>query len=190
MKYILASKSPRRSEILKNLGMDFEIVVSEADESCDASSPAKLTEELAQRKALAVKELLRSEGRYDGDTVIIAADTVVAQDGEILGKPSSREDARRMLSKLSGKSHSVVSGLCLVRGEKTIVSHTETKVFFDEIPEEELAKYLDTDEPYDKAGAYAIQGLASRWISGIEGCYFGVVGLPVNLLHRMLAKLN
>jgi septum formation protein len=171
--------------------MDFEIVVSEADESCDASSPARLTEELAQRKALAVKELLRSEGRYDGDTVIIAADTVVAQDGEILGKPSSREDAHRMLSKLSGKSHSVVSGLCLVRGEKTIVSHTETKVFFDEIPEEELAKYLDTDEPYDKAGAYAIQEHGDMIVANHTGELENIIGLPLRRLneklHRFLA---
>lgn len=186
MHYVLASKSPRRSEILQNLGIPFEIVTAETDESSEIRDPAALVEALSRRKGEAVLALLRERGRDLSDTVVLSSDTVVAIDGEILGKPRNREDAERMLRALSGGRHQVISGICLLSDRGAGVSHEVTEVEFDVIPEESLARYLDSDEPYDKAGAYAIQGMASAWIKGIHGCYFNVVGLPVhrlNVLH-------
>lgn len=186
MHYVLASKSPRRSEILQNLGIPFEIVTAETDESSEIRDPAALVEALSRRKGEAVLALLRERGRDLSDTVVLSSDTVVAIDGEILGKPRNREDAERMLRALSGGRHQVISGICLLSDRGAGVSHEVTEVEFDVIPEESLARYLDSDEPYDKAGAYAIQGMASAWIKGIHGCYFNVVGLPIhrlNVLH-------
>lgn len=194
MKYILASKSPRRREILENLGIQFEIVTAETDESDTETDPRLLVERLAARKGEAVRRLLEESGRaLDDDTVIISSDTVVAVDGKILGKPQNREDAYRMLKLLSGRSHQVVSGISLIGKDRSEATHEVTHVEFDELDEETLDRYLSTAEPYDKAGAYAIQGLASAWISGIRGCYFNVVGLPVhrlNTLHRSLFGKN
>lgn len=194
MKYILASKSPRRREILENLGIRFEIVTAETDESDTETDPCLLVERLAARKGEAVRQLLEESGRaLDDDTVIISSDTVVAVDGKILGKPQNREDAYRMLKLLSGRSHQVVSGISLIGKDRSEATHEVTHVEFDELDEETLDRYLSTAEPYDKAGAYAIQGLASAWISGIRGCYFNVVGLPVhrlNTLHRSLFGKN
>lgn len=185
MKYILASKSPRRREILRNIGVDFEIITADTDESSDITDPARLTEELSQRKGRAVAALLKSQGRLSGEDVVISADTVVVCDGEILGKPHSEEDARRMLRMLSGRSHEVVSGLALLRNGKEFSAHSTTKVFFNELSDDEIEKYIKSGEPFDKAGGYAIQGLASLFVDRIEGCYFGVVGLSVNLLNKL-----
>ena len=182
MNFILASKSPRRKEILGNLGIPFEIVTAETDESSTVTDPRALVEELSMRKGLAVRELLRGEGRDLSDTVIISSDTVVAVDGVILGKPRDRADAERMLRMLSGRAHEVVSGISLIGNEKSGVTHDVTHVRFAPLTDENIAFYLGTQEPYDKAGAYAVQGLASMWIEGINGCYFNVVGLPV---HKM-----
>lgn len=189
MKYVLASKSPRRREILSNLGVEFEIVCADVDESDDATDPRVLVERLSARKGEAVRELLRTEGRLDPDTVIIASDTVVSVDGKILGKPRDRADARRMLTSLSGRAHEVVSGVALITSDRSAVAHEVTEVVFDTLDPAVLDRYLDTAEPYDKAGAYAVQGFASTWISGLRGCYFNVVGLPVHrlcLLHEAL----
>ena len=190
MKYILASASPRRKEILESVGLKFEIIVADADETSDTRDPVSLTKELAAKKGLAVMEGLLSDGRYDADTVIISADTVVVLDGEILGKPRDRADAERMLRMLSGRTHEVVSGVALTYGGKTLTDASVTKVTFDTLDEEFLARYLDSAEPYDKAGAYAVQGVASVVVSKLEGCYFGVVGLPINCLVNLAKKNN
>ncbi len=193
MHYILASKSPRRREILENLGVSFEIVTADTDESADITDPALLVEELSLRKGLAVRDKLLAAGGDLSDTVIIASDTVVAAEGEILGKPHDAADAARMLRMLSGKTHRVISGVCLIGPNAQGVSHETTEVEFDDLTEEIIAHYIDAEKPYDKAGAYAIQGLASAYIHGIRGCYFNVVGLPVhrlNCLHREIFKKN
>ena len=182
MKFILASKSPRRREILSELGLKFDIVTAETDESCSLTDPRAYVEELALRKGRAVAELCGD------DTLIIASDTVVACGGEILGKPRDRADAKRMLDMLSDSRHSVISGIALITKEKAVAASEVTEVIFDKMTESDKEIYLNSDEPYDKAGAYAIQGLASMWIKGIEGDYFNVVGLPVKLLHDTLKK--
>ena len=189
MKYILASASPRRKEILENLGLVFGVVTSDADETCDIKDPEALTMELSRRKGLAVRDALRVRGELECDTVIIASDTVVACDGEILGKPKDKKDAERMMRLLSGKAHTVTSGVALIYNGSTFTDAATTRVFFDELDEAFINSYINSDEPYDKAGGYAIQGKAAQVISGIEGCYFNVVGLPVNCLCK-LAKKN
>ena len=191
MKFILASKSPRRKEILGNLGLDFEIVTSDADETYEkGTDPAEVVMLLSARKAAAVKNQLAAEGRDLSDTVIIAADTVVATAyGEILGKPADRADARRMLSLLSGSVHSVLSGITVICGGSSASASEETFVHFSHMTDEEIEWYAASGEPDDKAGAYAIQGYASMWVEKIDGCYFNVVGLPVNALKRLLAKV-
>ena len=185
MRVVLASKSPRRREILSSLGVCFDIVSADADESSDITDPAALVQELALRKGRATRELLKARGEWDDNTLVIASDTVVCADGEILGKPRDEEDAKRMLRKLSGRRHEVISGVCLIGPQKTACAHEVTEVEFDELDEETLDRYVKEAEPYDKAGAYAIQGMASAYIRGIRGCYFNVVGLPVHRLCRL-----
>ena len=182
MKFILASKSPRRREILSELGLAFEIITADTDESCDLTDPRAFVEELALRKGLAVADKLGE------DEIIIASDTVVACGGEILGKPTDRADAERMLNLLSGSRHQVISGIALISKQKQAVASEVTQVIFDSLTSSDKEIYLSSSEPYDKAGAYAIQGLASMWIKGIEGDYFNVVGLPVKRLHDLLLE--
>ena len=185
MRVILASKSPRRKEILENLGVEFEIVTANADESSDIKDPAALVSELATRKGRAVADKLGNEAK---NCLIIASDTLVYAGGEFLGKPRDRADAKRMLQKLSGKEHFVVSGIYVSLHGKSCADAAFTKVIFDTMTDPEIENYLDSGEPFDKAGAYAIQGLASAYIRGIEGDYFNVVGLPVNLLCKTVKK--
>ena len=187
--FILASKSPRRKEILENLGVAFETVTADTDESSDVTDPRRLVEILSERKGLAVRDLLLAEGRDLTDTVIISSDTVVAVDGQILGKPRDAEDARRMLRLLSGRAHEVVSGIALIGSERSGVAHEVTEVVFDEWSDVIIDAYIERAQPYDKAGAYAIQGLASAWIKGIHGCYFNVVGLPVHRLNTLYTEI-
>lgn len=184
MRIILASKSPRRKEILENLGLEFEVMVADADESSDIKDPELLVRTLAERKGRAVSERLDSLE----DTLIIASDTLVYAEGEFLGKPRDKDDARRMISLLAGNRHIVVSGIYLnyCGCERSAASVTE--VIFGEMTDGEIERYINSNEPYDKAGGYAVQGLASVYIKGIEGDYFNVVGLPVNLLSEMLKK--
>ncbi len=190
MRYILASKSPRRREILSNIGLVFDVVTADTDESSDITDPIALSEELATRKAEAVRAALAARGELSDEDVIIASDTVVECGGEILGKPRNYDDAKRMIELLSGREHRVLSGICLVRAGERAVGHSETFVYMDEVDEDDLLRYLDTPEAYDKAGAYGIQGYASRWISRIEGCYFGVVGMSVNTLDKLHRALT
>ena len=183
---ILASASPRRKEILCGLGVELEVVVADTDESSDISDPVELTRELARRKGLAVYEKLLQSGEYDAESaIIISADTVVCRDGEILGKPRDRADAVAMLTSLSGRSHTVVSAVAVTVRGVTRTDASVTTVRVQEIPREEIERYVDSGEPMDKAGAYGIQGKFSAFVEGIDGCYFGVVGLPVNTLSNL-----
>ncbi len=181
MKLVLASKSPRRSEILTNAGIDFTIRVADADETiAEGTSPEDAVVMLAARKAMAVE---RNE-----DEIILGADTVVVLDDKILGKPKDREDAFNMLKSLSGRVHSVFTGVCAVSGKGSITFAEETKVEFYPLTDEEINTYIDSNDCYDKAGAYGIQGLASKFISGINGDYFNVVGLPISSVYKKILK--
>ena len=185
---ILASRSPRRREILSMLGVKFEIVSADADESSEITEPALLVRELALRKGRATLELLRSEGRLTENTLVIASDTVVALEGRILGKPADEADAKEMLRSLSGHSHKVVSGIALLTENGEAAAAEETAVRFSVLTEQEIDRYVRSGEPMDKAGAYAIQGGASIWVEGIDGDYHNVVGLPVYRLNRLLEE--
>lgn len=187
MKIILASASPRRRELLAQIGADFEVITADASEESDITSPAELTCELARRKGQAVYEKLLASGDADGK-IIISADTVVAAEGKILGKPKDRDDAYRMLKLISGKTHEVVTGVGITVDGKTVTDFSRTLVHVEEIPEREIWAYIDSGDPMDKAGAYGIQGAFSSWVKGIDGCYFGVVGLPLNTLSNLFYK--
>jgi septum formation protein len=184
IRLILASESPRRRELLSGLGIPFEVLPAHADERCDLSDPAAYAEELARRKGRAVAETL-SPSEEGQTVVIVSADTVVATDSEILGKPKDRADAIRMIASLSGSTHRVITGLALTVNGVTHSAYEVTAVTVDPIPEGEIEAYVDTGDPMDKAGAYGIQGVFSRWVRGISGCYFNVVGLPMNALNRL-----
>ena len=181
---ILASKSPRRKELLSLITRDFEIIPAVGEERADKSlSPSEYVTELAKHKA---EEVACS---YPDDTVI-GADTVVAIDGEILGKPRDEADARRMLRLLSGCEHSVFTGTCIIYKNKNIAFCEETKVRFFELSDKEIDDYIVTGEPFDKAGAYGIQELGALLVSGITGDYYNVMGLPVGRLARELKNIG
>jgi septum formation protein len=177
---VLASASPRRQELLRSAGIGFEVQPADIVEDPQPGESAKAcAERLAREKALAV-------ARQRPHDFVLGADTVVVVDGQILGKPSDANDAARMLRMLSGRKHQVITGVCLViNGQPSVASET-TVVTVTEITDKEIADYVASGEPMDKAGAYAIQGIASRWIPRIEGDYSNVVGLPVALVFRML----
>lgn len=182
---VLASASPRRQELLRNAGISFVIHPANVPEvPLTDETPHSFAERLAREKALAVRQ------QRPGD-VVLGADTVVLVDGQILGKPCDQEDAGRMLRLLSGRTHRVITGVCLagpVANSFVDVRSETTLVTMDSLSDQDIRSYIATGEPMDKAGAYAIQGIASRWISRIEGDYFNVVGLPVALVHRMLKE--
>ncbi len=186
MQFILASKSPRRKEILGNIGLPFTVISADADENCSEKDTGRFVEEVARRKGIAVKELLIQNNTYKDDMVIISADTVVECNGEIFGKPHDKTDAYRMLSMLSDNSHYVYSGIAVTYQNKTVSAFEKTAVSFKKMSETDINFYIESEEPFDKAGAYAIQGLASVWIEKIDGCYFNVVGLPLNRLSLLL----
>jgi septum formation protein len=184
---ILASQSPRRAELLRNAGIAFEVRPADVDESLRAGElPLDYVQRLAREKALAV---LATSGE---GSLVLGADTTVVIDGESLGKPADAAEARQMLARLSGRSHQVITGVCLARhvnGELLAEVGAEvTEVEFSAMRAEEIAGYVASGEPMDKAGAYAIQGRASRWIPRIRGCYFNVVGLPVARVAEMLER--
>jgi septum formation protein len=181
-KLILASTSPRRAEILRTTGWPFETLAVDINESRHPrEDAATYVERVARAKAEA------AAAQSLGST-IIGADTVVAIDGEILGKPQDAEDARRMLRLLNGQWHQVLTGVALLNGTppESKIAHETTDVKFAVMNDEEVNWYVLTGEPMDKAGAYAIQGLGARFIEGIKGDYFNVVGLPVRLLYKLL----
>jgi septum formation protein len=188
---VLASGSPRRQELLRNAGIPFTVQPADIDETTLAGeAPRECAERLAWEKAMAVFQ-------RNPEKCVLGADTIVVVDDAILGKPRDAEDAARMLRLLSGRRHLVITGVCLVgpvaSGQWSVASHSKTAsettvVNFCGLSEDEIRFYVATGEPMDKAGAYAIQGVASRWIPRIEGDYSNVVGLPVALVYRMLRE--
>lgn len=211
---ILGSASPRRRELLEQIGIEFEIVVSGGEEKYQSQAPTEIVKELALMKAENVaaemlktqrEELISSkkceacdlepeEGKLQ-NLVIIGADTIVVRDGEILGKPVDEEDAFRMLQSLQGREHQVYTGVAVLdyseNGEKRVIDHAEeTKVFVHAMDSEEISRYIATGEPMDKAGAYGIQGRFAAYIDRIEGDYYNVVGLPMAYLYQVLKSLR
>lgn len=186
MHLILASASPRRREILTSLGVPFTVITADADESCDLPDPGARVETIAARKCLAVRTAIAGGEHDRPDTLILAADTLVTLDGDFLGKPRDEADARRMIARLQGRTHYVASGICLALGGRTVSSHELTGVTFAPMNDREIDTYIATGESFGKAGGYAIQGAAARYITGITGDYFNVVGLPVHGLYRTL----
>ena len=189
-KIILASGSPRRKELLLQIGIVPEIIVSHVEEKITSDIPAEVVMSLAEQKAVDVAKEM-PEG-----TVILGSDTVVAADGKILGKPKSHEEAYEMIRRLAGRSHQVYTGVCLVKkgpeGEAdTVVSFSdETDVNVSPMTEKEIREYADSEEPMDKAGSYAVQGFFARYIDGLKGSYANVMGLPVHLVYQELKKLG
>ena len=186
MKLILASASPRRREILTTLGVEFTVITADADETCDLTHPGERVEAISVKKCHAVRDALAAEGRLDADTVILASDTLVTLDGQFLGKPRDEDDVRRMIRMLQNRTHTVASGLAIWGDGRTVTAHELTGVTFAPMSEVEIEAYVATGESFGKAGAYAVQGFAARFITGIEGDYFNVVGLPVRRLYETL----
>lgn len=220
-KIILASASPRRRELLTQIGLDFEVVVSETEEKITSTEPAKVVEELSAQKAEAVWEKLCSTTASQGsvtnaerldegsevfeseqtsgettitDIIVLGADTVVACDGKILGKPADTEAAAAMLTMLQGRGHEVYTGVTILyeqNGErKTLTFHEKTTVHFYPMTDAQIREYVATGDPMDKAGSYGIQGFCARYIRGIEGDYNNVVGLPVGRVYQELHGLQ
>ena len=186
MRIILASQSPRRRELLERMGItEFEIRPAAGEERAELGlTPAGLVEALSRQKAAEVVA-----GAAEDD-LVIAADTVVAVDGDILGKPRTQQQAREMLARLSGRAHQVYTGVTLRRGDREETAHECTQVHFRPLTPEEIAAYVATGEPMDKAGAYGIQGLGSLLVEGISGDFYNVMGLPVCRLQAMLARFG
>lgn len=183
-KFVLASQSPRRKELLENLGIEFTCHTSGVEEVSIETKPEEIVKDLAQMKAEDIA------GFYGDDTVIIGADTIVVSGVRIMGKPHDRDEAYRMLDQLQGKQHSVYTGVCIIikdkSGDKTQTFYEKTDVYMYPMTSDEINIYIDTDEPYDKAGGYAIQGEAVRFIQRIDGEYGNVVGLPIARLYQVL----
>lgn len=188
MRVILASGSPRRTQLLSQVGMKHEVVISRIEEKVTSKIPQEVVKELSRQKAEDVF------GRIDGDVLVIGADTVVSADGRILGKPADEEEAFDMLRHIAGRAHSVFTGvtLCIrTDGRDEIRTFAEeTKVFVDHMTDEEIHHYIQSGEPMDKAGAYGIQGKFAAFVNGIEGDYNNVVGLPVGRICRELRERN
>jgi septum formation protein len=190
MKLILASASPRRAEILRNAGFEFEIRPAHVDETLlSGERPEDYVKRLAETKAKAIAGTIAREADA---SFVVGADTVVVVDGEIFGKPADAQDARRMLTRLSGRSHEVLTGIAVLRAADgtggTVVETTQ--VTFRLLSQQDIEDYIATGEPFDKAGAYGIQGLGGKFVPRIQGCYFNVMGLPVSRLWQMLRSLG
>lgn len=182
MPLILASASPRRSELLRNAGISFQVDPAHVPEQPRfGETPLDYAQRLAYEKARAVLE-------RNSHDVVLGADTVVVVDEQLLEKPADAEDARRMLRLLAGRAHQVITGVCLIAEGFERTEAETTQVVFHPMSDEEIDGYVSSGEPMDKAGAYGIQGLASRWVSRVNGCYFNVVGLPASRVYRMLRE--
>ena len=182
VKLVLASSSPRRTELLRNAGIPYQLCTVDVPEVRRPKEwPEDFVRRVAEEKAQAA--FARHPGKF-----VLAADTVVIVEGQMLGKPADAKDADRMLHLLSGGSHLVTTGVCLVGPGVQDTRAETTTVSFSPLSDEEIAAYVATRDPLDKAGAYGIQGMASRWVTHLDGCYFNVVGLPVPLVYRMLRK--
>ena len=188
MKVILASKSPRRVEILEKIVKEFEVVQSNFDENTIdfKGDVEKYVKDLSRNKAIEVSK------RLNEPSIVIAADTVVFQNGKVLEKPKNEEDAFSMLSSLSGNTHKVYSGICLINTyDDTVVTDCDcTEVKFSELNPRQIRNYINSGEPMDKAGAYGIQGLGGAFVERIEGCYYNVMGLPLNKLYKALENYD
>jgi septum formation protein len=186
---ILASASPRRHELLSQAGLTFTVAAANINEDLlPDEAAAAYVQRLAEEKAQAVWNANQSVDTPEDPLMILGADTCVVCDGHILGKPTDTADARRMLELLRGRTHAVLTGLAVIAGTKIVRDVEVTQVMFNQIDDAEIARYIRSGEPMDKAGAYAIQGYAARWIPRIEGCYFNVVGLPIARTITMLAE--
>jgi septum formation protein len=192
---ILASASPRRRELLTQAGLKFTAAAANLNEDrLPDEAAAAYVQRLAEEKAQAVwnahraLDLNTDKDTVDGPLIVLGADTCVVCDGHILGKPADAADARRMLELLSGRTHAVLTGLAAVTGHKIVRDVEVTQVTFNQLNDAEIARYIASGEPLDKAGAYAIQGYAARWIPRIEGCYFNVMGLPIARTMALLAE--
>ena len=186
MAIILASQSPRRRQLLEQMGFTgFIVRPAQGEELADPSlDPGALVEALSRQKALEIS------AAAEGEDLIIAADTVVAVDGQVLGKPHSTQQAHQMLSALSGREHTVYTGVTVCRGDQILTQHEATAVRFRPLTDQEIDAYIATGEPMDKAGSYGIQGRGALLVEGISGDYFNVVGLPLCRLGRMLARFG
>jgi septum formation protein len=183
LKLVLASQSPRRREILERAGFEFTVRAGGVpEEHVPGESPVDYVRRLSLAKAIAVHRA--------ADEIVLGADTVVVTDEHILEKPADRADAIRMLRLLSGRDHSVVTGVALVHSGGFLQDHAETRVHFLQLSDSDIEEYVASGEPMDKAGGYAIQGLASKFIDRIAGCYFNVVGLPVALVYRLTQSID
>jgi septum formation protein len=190
MKLILASSSPRRAEVLRNAGFVFQVLPADVDETRLPQEPAEdYVRRVAQAKAHVVAERVRTAGER---AIVIAADTIVLAESQILGKPKDAEDARRMLRLFSGRTHAVLTALCVINipTGKELLHVEKTRVEFLKMSEEAIESYIQSGEPFDKAGAYGIQGIAGRFATRIEGCYFNVLGLPLSRLWTTLQALG
>ena len=187
MRIILASASPRRAQILRDAGIEFEARLAEVEES---RRPGEAAEAMVQR--LAEDKAVAGAIGVAGEALVIGADTAVVSEGVVWGKPADAADARHMLEKLSGRTHKVVTGIALLRlSDRALRNELETtRVSLAPLSELEIEEYVLSGEPLDKAGGYAIQGRAGRFVTCIEGCYFNVVGLPLARLYRMLGELG
>lgn len=186
MRVILASQSPRRRQLLGQIGLEFETLVPEADESCPPGlSPEETVAAISRKKAEAALALAG-----DSEALVIAADTMVFLDGLRLGKPHSESEAFSMLSALSGRTHMVCTGVTVAHGDRLEVRVERTGVTFRPMTEQEIWSYIRTGDPMDKAGAYGVQGKAALFVSGIQGDYFNVMGLPLHLLGQMLGEFG
>ena len=179
---ILASASPRRKEILELADLEFDVMPSDAQEITTKTAPNEVVMELASIKA---KDIYK---KSEKQSMIVGADTVVAYQGQILGKPTDEADAKRMLTMLSGQTHELYTGVCVIEDGKTKTFYEETKVTFYEISDEQIDYYIKTGEPMDKAGSYGIQGKAAVFIKGIEGDYYNVVGFPIARFLQEITK--
>ena len=182
-KLILASASPRRKEIFGLMGLKPLVVKSGIVEPIDTRHPRFIVQSHALHKALAVID------KFDSEAVIIGCDTLVSIDGAVLGKPMNKPEAVEYLRMLSGKTHAVYSGICILFRNSRYVSYERSLVRFTKMTDPEIEAYADTNEPYDKAGGYGIQGLGCQFIKGITGCYFNVMGFPVHLFYKMLNEI-
>jgi len=183
MAIILASASPRRQELLKQVGCDFTVIISDIIEDNNQNlDPGQLAMSLASEKAFSVSS------KVNRDDVVIGADTIVVLDGQVYGKPMDKKDAKQILMKLSGKEHQVITGIAITRAEEIWTDYVSTTVRIASITDQQIDNYIATGEPMDKAGAYAIQGIGALIVEEIKGCYTNVVGLPLNRLSDLLKK--
>jgi septum formation protein len=188
---ILASASPRRQELLAQAALTFTVAAAGINEDLlPNEAAAAYVQRLAEEKAQAVWNIYRSSDSPDDPLIVLGADTCVVCDGCILGKPNDTANARRMLELLSGRTHAVLTGLAVISSKKIVRDVEITQVTFNQLNDPEIAQYIASGEPLDKAGAYAIQGYAARWIPRIEGCYFNVVGLPIARTIALLTEVQ